>query len=343
MNDIQTICMHLQMVPINGLINNKLSEQSLKLLKGTEGDITWALLDGVDKVVIETCHDLDVPMYDKNRLKQAKFYFKGIDKPLVLNAAPAHPAFPRFPEQLFSTNDNKLIAKNNPYFQGDTDYVYYRTLILYIALESMTGYENSEKTFKTVELNCSSETIDVKHTDVFKEELKEKLLLTISNVFESNKEAYITHFIINFMEGMQKKIKQSLKEIFHDGKPAVQNHFEPTEWKKEDQVKYLDELLGEISLDRVSENCPAYIHQSTRLNRYIRTILADIMEIKMPLTKKTHGIKCATWEEFYNTTEGILLISSYENALLKELKQSCMTLGVLLMAFHSIKPNKYIN
>lgn len=341
MNDIQTICMHLQMVPINGLINNKLSKSTSELLSGKNIG-TWNLLGNVDKVVIETCHDLDVEIYDKNRLKQARFYYKGISEPLVLDTGPAHPAFPRFPKQLFNNNGKNIIAKENPYFEGDTGQIYKNVLLLYIALESMTGYED-KGLFKTVEFNCETQTIDLKHADTLKTKIKEKLISNIDGVFESDIETRITHFIINFMGGMQNKAKQSFKEILLDGEPAFQNNFEPVMWDNKDLVKYLDELVGELSFDTVSDTCPAYIHQGTRLNRYVKTFLADKLEINMPLTKKIHGLKCATWEDFFKTSDGITLIATYEQAMLKELKKSYMSLGVLLTAFETIKPNKNIN
>lgn len=342
LNPIQRICLNLQGMPINGRLDNPPSIM-LKEFFGDQADdvpFTGLITDDVTRIVLETCHDVDADFCQKQLLKHAKVYFTGVEDPLTLDLMPAHMAFPTFPKQLFSQANGTLTVIDNPYFKGDLDRVYKLTLLLYLAIERFAGYNGLEKKVKTVDVNLDSNTVSIIRTDALTPELIAQTESAIFDRFRGNKEAYITHFVINFMPDMLKKVKQSFEPVkTDDGREAMQNTFTAVDWSSEELTKDIDDLLGEISFAQVSDTCPAYIRHGERLTRYTRTILADALPFSMPLEADKHGMSCDSWDTFFTSSQGLDIIEMYEKALLNDLKSSGMTLGNLIHAYESIKPS----
>lgn len=340
MNPIQRICMRLQMCPINGRLDNEPSSDMKSILNPDAlGMSIWSIMGPeIEKVFVETMHDVDTDALKKQVLKKAQFHFKGVDAPLVLDTMPAHPAFPRFPQQLFEVEGRELKVKQNPYFKGDIENVFSRTLLLYLALESLAGYNMPKDPIKEVILDNIHQSVSVIHTDKLNPELLKEIEDTLHARFKGNQEAYITHFILNFMPKMLKKTERGFKEIEYEGKKALQNSFGPVSWSEEEKTMSLSKLLHELSMEPTSENCPAYISQGDRLNRYIRTVLQDLIDLPIPLKKEDHGINCDSWDKFYTSTQGIQLIQSYQKSLLKILDDSCFNLGTLIDTYKKLNP-----
>lgn len=342
MNPIQMICMSLQSAPINGRLDNGPSHALKSLLKeGAARPSIWDLLPHrVSCVEINTCHDIDTDTLQKQTFKDARFYFYGVNEPLVLDSMPAHPAFPTFPKQLFEQSNGQLKVKSNPYLTGDDETVFNQTIAMYLVLDSLVGFNGLEKPIKSVLLDNDNQEVKIEHTDELNDKILSDIEESISSNFSSNKEAYITHFIVNFMPDMSQKTEHGFKKIMHDGQPAIQNAFTPVDWSTEDKTKFLSELLHELSMVPMDDNCPAYITHETRMTRYVRTILEDILPITMPLTKDVHGMDCDSFESFYQTTQGLRIIETYRNKLLDALKSTGMNLGVLLNSLNSIRSSK---
>lgn len=342
MNPIQEICYYLQSVPINGNTNNEPGSTLKRLLGDAVHSMPFGTLipEGVEHIIVETRHDQDVSWDQKQLFKCAKVHFVGIEEPLVLDTMPAHMAHPTFPKQLFSQSNNMLKAIDNPYFSGDLDNVFKQTTLLYLSISQLAGYDGLETKIKRIEIDHNMGRIHTVYVDSLNPELLEQVKNSIDKHFSGQQEAYITHFVINFMPDMLHKTERSMRPVKVDGKDAMQNAFSPVDWPEEDKAKFLSELRHELSMVPVSDTCPAYIYHSDRINRYARTVMEDMMPFTFPITFADHGMDCDSWDAFCLTSQGMDIIEHFETALLNALESSNMNLDALLKAYAELNsPN----
>lgn len=342
MDSIQTICMCLSMTPMNGRVDNELNPSIAELMSNKSKDVTiWDLADNVERIEIHTHHDEDdMAGYERSLIKEACFYYPGVVDPLVLDLMPGHMAFPRLPTQLFKkTAKGDLIVIENPYIRGDLNDVYKTTTKLYIMLSFLCGYGGKNirpQVIRKITLKPKDHTVDIDRSPDLSEETFLKLQENLSEKITNDSQGNLDHFLINFMPAMKYKSVHGLKEVPHDGKVAFQNVFTKGDWTSEDRAKPLKDSLGELSFERMSESCPAYISHWDRLERYSLSILPVLLDLNLDTLTKEAGIPDLDSDTFFKTGSGMALVDLHKDLLFNLFNHCAMNLGDLLDAYNML-------
>lgn len=285
MNILQTIGFIISRTPLNGKVDNEISELITQEFKGDANKFEiYSLVSEATRFIVTTKCDKDVDILEKQIMSKAEFYFYGTEEPLVLDLMICHPAFPTLPKQLFEMERGEVetFAKyidDNPYFESENDASHFLTRA-YLAISKLCGGYgiNEDGSFiESIEVDVDGKSFKVNKQADLNESVRAALLRTLEMKYQNEDEvtALIEHFIINFMSGMTKQNAFAPKRIMYNGQPAVQNHFEPKEWSDEHKAKSFFDNLAETSFEQY-DGCPAYMPHYERFARYCRGLIQHL-------------------------------------------------------------------